>query len=326
MKKLFILLISTILIFTLVGCNASKNSEENSNTTDDAVLQDDVSFDITEGKITHETNSENSEEQTHTEVAIPDWYIENGVAVKGNQLCFSRNDGLIMAGGVEPTTIRVFTANSDNIIIDVTEYIILDNEDQAKKYSAELNTYENGTNSFGMEKGQSSYSYKNNILIESYDESYYQDIENIYTLEDAINQYIAYGWEINYLDDADSAEAAEDELTSLVESYIEQSENLPTPSEMVSQLEFLDAFEEYTVIFENLGKLATENADNVFVVRAFTNHVNQIPSWTNAYDALTSEIDPSDSATRAENIEYIDRYTELLGRLEIVLEAYQEAI
>lgn len=145
------------------------------------------------------TSVENEHSQTSS-VVIPDWYIENGVAVKGNQLCFSRNDGLIMDEGVEPTTVRVYTANNDNKITDVTEYIIFDNEAQAKKYSAELNTYEGGTNSFGMKKGQSSYSYKNNIMIETVDKSYYQAEEKIYTLDDAVNWYSNNGWNINYLD------------------------------------------------------------------------------------------------------------------------------
>ena len=107
-----------------------------------------------------------------------------------------------MDEGVEPTTVRVYTANSDKKITDVTEYIIFDNENQAKKYSAELNTYENegNTNSFGMKKGQSSYSCKNNIMIEKVDKSYYQTEENIYTLDDAINSYSNNGWDINYVD------------------------------------------------------------------------------------------------------------------------------
>ena len=107
-----------------------------------------------------------------------------------------------MDEGVEPTTVRVYTANSEKKIIDVTEYIIFDNENQAKKYSAELNSYEyeGNKNSFGMKKGQSSYSYNNNIIIEKVDKSYYQKEENIYTLDDAINSFVDYGWNINYLD------------------------------------------------------------------------------------------------------------------------------
>lgn len=148
------------------------------------------------------TETDNKDLQSTASVEIPDWYIENGVAVKGTQLCFSRNDGVIMDEGVEPTTVRVYTANSNNKITDVTEYIIFDNENQAKKYSAELNTYEyeGNTNGFGMKKGQSTYSYKNNIMIEKVDKSYYQTEENIYTLDDAINSYSNNGWDINYVD------------------------------------------------------------------------------------------------------------------------------
>lgn len=146
------------------------------------------------------SETDNTDYQSTASIEMPNWYIENGVAVKGNQLCFSRNDGLIMDEGVEPTTVRVYTANSENSIINVTEYIIFDNETQAKKYSSELNTYENGTNSFGMKKGQSSYSYKNNIVIETVEKSYYEESEEIYTLEDAIKSYTDNGWDINYLD------------------------------------------------------------------------------------------------------------------------------
>ena len=64
MKKIFISIISVILIFTLVGCGSSKISTkkiiEDLKANDDAILWDDSTFDITNCEIVNETpNGEN---------------------------------------------------------------------------------------------------------------------------------------------------------------------------------------------------------------------------------------------------------------------------
>ncbi|MBQ3427339.1 MAG: copper amine oxidase N-terminal domain-containing protein [Clostridia bacterium] len=130
-------------------------------------------------------------------VDLPEMYMPNGVLVHGNQLCFSRDDGLDM-DGLYPVTIRVYTANDDDILTDSREFIIFGDNFDASGYCNELNDFSSGTNVFGMKQDWAEYYYCNNILIEKYTEKYLKEEEQVQTLQDVINMYEEYGWDVQY--------------------------------------------------------------------------------------------------------------------------------
>lgn len=130
-------------------------------------------------------------------VDLPEMYMPNGVLVNGNQLCFSRDDGLDM-DGIYPVTIHVYTANDNGILTDSREFIIFGDNFDASGYCNELNDFSSGTNMFGMQQGWAEYYYCNNILIEKYTEKYLKEEEQVQTLQDVINMYEEYGWDVQY--------------------------------------------------------------------------------------------------------------------------------
>ena len=148
--------------------------------------------------ITEQENGQQEEQSYEVElVEVPDWYIVGQVAVKGNQVCFSRDDGLIMENDVMPTTVTVYTSDDSGKLIDMTEYIVFESEELAKYHCERLNNYEDGTNSFGMSPGEAAYYYCENIMLEVFDKNYYQ--KKYETLQDVIDMYAGYGWLIKYL-------------------------------------------------------------------------------------------------------------------------------
>lgn len=143
--------------------------------------------------------SRNEEEQSYeiNYIEVPDWYVIGQVAVKGNQVCFSRDDALRMKNNVTPTFVRVFTSDNSGKLIDEREYIIFESEELAKHYCEELNNYEVGINSFGMTPSEATYYYCENILLEIVDKICYQ--KDYETIQDVIDMYVGYGWHVNYL-------------------------------------------------------------------------------------------------------------------------------
>ena len=131
---------------------------------------------------------------------MPDWYIVGEVAVKGNQVAFSRDDGLVMdaEGKVTPTFVTVFTADDDGNLIDVRDFTIFDTEQLAEHYCKELNDFSEGTNSFAVTKEQAEFCYYDNVMIQIFAPGYFQQEHGLYTLDDVIDWY--NGWDINYLD------------------------------------------------------------------------------------------------------------------------------
>lgn len=132
-------------------------------------------------------------------VDIPNWYTINGVAVNGNELCFSRDDGLVMREGEEPLTVTYCVYDNDGKnLISMKEYIIFQNEEIASKYADELNTYgDDGRNNFGMREGESQYYSVGNILVEEFLPQYTD--QNVSCLEEEISMYEGYGWKIDYV-------------------------------------------------------------------------------------------------------------------------------
>ena len=132
---------------------------------------------------------------------MPNWYVIEEVAVKGNQLCFCRENSVIWENNEGSINVTVFTADADGFIIDMREYLIFNKEALAKYHCEELNQYDSdGTNSFGMAPGLAKYYYCDNVLIEVFMEDYYSNVESYHTLNDVIDMYAGYGWNINYLD------------------------------------------------------------------------------------------------------------------------------
>lgn len=137
---------------------------------------------------------------------MPDWYIIGEVAVKDNQISFSRDDGLIMdeAGKVCPTTITLKEFDEAGIRKSHIGFIIFDTSELAKKYCIELHEYTDGKNSFGYERNEVEFFCYDNVIIEIYTPKYHERISQIYddpiTMQETIEYYEANQWPINYLD------------------------------------------------------------------------------------------------------------------------------
>lgn len=106
-------------------------------------------------------------------IHIPDWYKYEEVVIKGNQICFSREDSVIWDNGITSSSVQVFTFDTDENLFDVRDYIIFDQSFLAERYCKELNTYDdNGENSFGAYIGEMNYYCYNNMIIEICSKSY----------------------------------------------------------------------------------------------------------------------------------------------------------
>lgn len=132
------------------------------------------------------------------DVEVPNWFVVNGVAVKGNELCFSRDDSLQMGNGEYPLTVTHYVFNDSGSLYSMNEYIIFENEWSASQYADELNSYNNeGKNNFGMQMGDTRYYSVGNILVEEFLPQYTQ--YNVGTLQDEITMFSDYGWSIEYV-------------------------------------------------------------------------------------------------------------------------------
>lgn len=139
--------------------------------------------------------------QYEEEIYVPDWYLVNGVAVNGNELCFSRDDGLQMGNGEYPLTVQHYIFNEEgSTLISLKEYIIFQNELSASQYADELNMYNSdGRNNFGMLEGETYYYNVGNILVEEFLPLYTD--KKIGTLQEEISMYAGYGWAIEDVSD-----------------------------------------------------------------------------------------------------------------------------
>lgn len=143
-----------------------------------------------------QNEAEHSESVDYVEV--PNWFVVNGVAVKGNELCFSRDDSLQMGNGECPLTVKHYVFNDSGSLYSMNEYIIFENEWSASQYADELNSYNNeGKNNFGMQMGDTRYYSVGNILVEEFLPQYTQ--YNVGTLQDEITMFSDYGWSIEYV-------------------------------------------------------------------------------------------------------------------------------
>lgn len=182
--------IIAVLTIVLIAVSQSKKNDD--------VYE--PSYDTDNGQTTSSENNDYKESYNNSSVIeVPTWYTVNGVAVNGNELCFSRDDGLIMGEGEEPLTVTHYVFSNDGMnLYSMKEYIIFQNEDAASKYAEELNTYgDDGRNNFGMHKDEAQYYSEGNILVEEFLPQYTNQTVN--SLEGLISMYEEYGWTIDYI-------------------------------------------------------------------------------------------------------------------------------
>lgn len=136
---------------------------------------------------------------TKTPDKVPDWYVVNAVAVKDNELCFSRNDGFIFVD-TGYTFVYHYVFNKNGTLKSMKQYIFFDDEATARYYT-ELETSclndDDPTNDGGLIKGDVRYYNIGNISVEEYLPQYTKN--NVGTLDSTISMYRGYGWEIVYL-------------------------------------------------------------------------------------------------------------------------------
>ena len=135
---------------------------------------------------------------------IPDWYIEDGVSVKGNQICIAYAKSPIY----EDRTIThgyVFNYREDGIIQDARIFFILETPEDAERFYGEVTdyTFNGDKNRLGMTKENertAGYYCSDNIVIAVIGDKYYVDFPYTTLFESNIAYWADRGVPILRLD------------------------------------------------------------------------------------------------------------------------------
>lgn len=293
-------LIGVIRIFSIEGNNSSTAVAQDVSTMENISDTDYEDLDLAnlDNEYNAKEEQESSVEDNSSEYAesvdtieIPDWIIVNGVAVNGNEMCYSRDDMLPTSNGEYPLTVVHYIFNSDGSLYSMKGYMIYENKETASQYVDKLSSYnDKDENEFGMKRGETQYYSVENVLVEEYLPQYTE--QYVGTMQDEISMYSRFGITI-YYSSSDQMQVETHDEGSLAETEFAQWTTNSICSSYSDYSFLLDGFaqEVITPTFEADGESIVVctvaelvQADNYVIID------NSRYYYVQLYDATTDEL------------------------------------
>ena len=150
---------------------------------------------------------------------IPDWYYDDSVTIKGNQICFSRQDGLV-SDDIYIKFVYVYTYDDQGQLYDMRCFNFYPTVEAAEKwYNESINyNFDGGKNCHGFtQEDDLSYFCMDSTLVEVYGDDYFSGTQQA-TLDGAVDYWAGLGWTINRIDGntEDRQLIAEQETTRII--------------------------------------------------------------------------------------------------------------
>ena len=170
---------------------------------------------------------------------IPDWYYDDSVTIKGNQLCFSRSDSMtIDESSIE--FVRVYSYDAQGQLYDMREFDFFPTTEAAeKRYEDSINyTYSTGKNIHGYTKDDDPATYicVDSVLITVYGERYIEEYL-LPTIDEAADYWAKLGWPVNRIDQ--STNTLSETLIQICYNGDERTEFVIFPGEIVPMHAFI---------------------------------------------------------------------------------------
>ena len=103
---------------------------------------------------------------------IPNWTISGKLVIKDGIITYEEEKELPFFGW-KCRSIKVYTKNESGEIVRNVRYMLVTDNDEARKGCYELRQYnESGLNVIGMREGESQYNYFDNVIVEEFSEDY----------------------------------------------------------------------------------------------------------------------------------------------------------
>ena len=170
---------------------------------------------------------------------IPDWYYDDSVTIKGNQLCFSCSDSITIDES-SIKFVRVYSYDAQGQLYDMREFDFFPTTEAAEKwYEASINyTYSAGKNIHGHTKDDDPATYicVDSVLITVYGERYIEEYL-LPTIDEAADYWAKLGWPVNRIDQ--STNTLSETLIQICYNGDERTEFVIFPGEIVPMHAFI---------------------------------------------------------------------------------------
>lgn len=163
----------------------------------------------TESSIVTDDPSHLSEAQLRE---IPDWYYDDSVTIKGNQICFSSQYDDIISKKV----LNVCTYDDQGQLYDMRDFMFFPTVEAAEMYYNIVINFDGGTNFHGFTQEEVSYFCMNNTLVQVFSNHYYSG-KQYATFDGAVDGWTDLGWTFIDINTADKPLTAE-QITSQIVS------------------------------------------------------------------------------------------------------------